>query len=818
MTAVTTTDADKKDAAHEMPRRLRAAQVELLYRHLPPFLFAAVVAVVVSAAGMWTSISWLGLIPWLLSILGVSVACYRWLQNYRAFHAIFPDRPLWARRLMIGMGLQGILWGIAGYCFFVANSKLSQTLLAILLAGMSVAAVSTLSPLRAAYLLFLLPALLPYAVRIFSPGDSTHLVMGTVVLLFASLMLIISERLHALATESLRLRLSNIDLTEDLTRVRQETAHNRLLAEAEAKRETQRGLQRYYEHLERRVQERTEELAQSNERLVVEKDRFRTTLASIGDGVITIDSGRKITYLNPAAERYTGWPSSEAQGIPLDRVLRVVDESAQGPIPDGIEMLLAERNDGRPPQLVLTDRQGQKRYIGHSKAPILDSRGSAVGTVVTFRDITEERKLAQQLSHQATHDALTGLVNRREFERRLSRIAQFADPRDPHALIYVDLDQFKIVNDTCGHVAGDELLRQIAALMRTRIRARDTFARLGGDEFGIILEHCPRDEAIRIAQTLRELSQGFRFGWQDKSFTVTLSIGLVSITDIWGSSASILRAADSACYAAKDSGRNRIHVFEPDDHAAMRRFGEMQWMPRIQQTLAEGRLRLYMQPIVPTDSNEGNLQMGEVLLRLLDEHGLIVLPGAFLPAAERYGYMSTIDRWVVGETFSALKAPGTDQDHILLSVNLSGQSLSDENFLDFVVEQIKASHVKTPSLCFEITETAAISDFTRVRAFIATVKELGCRFSLDDFGSGLSSFGYLKNLPVDYLKIDGHFVKEILIDPVDRAMVEAIHRLGHVMSLKSIAEWVENAETLEKLAGMKVDYVQGFHVAAPRPM
>jgi len=631
-------------------------------------------------------------------------------------------------------------------------------------------------------------------------------------------MWIISERIHASVTESLRLQFSNLDIIDDLTRARQEMARRQELAEAEARRKAQSGLQRYSEHLERRVEERTEELARSNERLLFEKELFRTTLASIGDGVITIDSNRNITYLNPAAERYTGWPSSEAQGVPLDKVFRVVDKSAEGTDADGAEALSTERDDRRHLNLVLMDRQGQKRYISYSKAPNLDSRGIAVGTVVTFRDITEERRLAQQLSHQATHDALTGLTNRREFERRLSRIAQSANPLAPHALIYIDLDQFKIVNDTCGHIAGDELLRQIAALMSTRIRTRDTFARLGGDEFGILLEHCPRDEAIRIAQTLRELSQNFRFGWQDKSFTVTLSVGLVSITDIWGSAASLLRAADSACYAAKDSGRNRVCLFEPDDHVATRRLGEMQWMSRIQQTLAEGRLRLYLQPILPTNSNEEDIELGEVLLRLLDEQGRIVLPGAFLPAAERYGYMSKIDRWVVGETFTALKALNTDRRGPLLSINLSGQSLSDENFLDFVVEQIKASHVKTPSIGFEITETAAISDFTRVRAFITTVKELGCRLSLDDFGSGLSSFGYLKNLPVDYLKIDGHFVKEILIDRVDGAMVEAIHRLGHVLGLKSIAEWVENAEILEKLTGMRVDYVQGFHLAVPRPI
>ncbi len=770
------------------------------------------------AVGLWTWISQAALIVWVLLIIGLSWVCYRWVQDYRGCHPTFPDRSRWVGRVVIGIGLHGVLWGGAGFYFFVSGSIVHQILLVFVLAIMSGVSFSTLSPLRGVYLLFLLPALLPYAVRLLSARDSIHLLTGSFVLLFMTLMWIVSERIHALATDSLRLHFSNLDLIDDLTQARQEMAHGQALAEAEARREARSGRQRYSEHLERRVEERTEELARSNERLILEKELFRTTLANIGDGVITIDSNQKITYLNPAAERYTGWPSSEAHGVPLDKVFRVVDKSVQGMDAGGAETLSTERNDGRQLNLVLMDRQGEKRYIGCSKAPNLDSRGIEVGTVVTFRDITEERRLAQQLSHQATHDALTGLINRREFERRLSRIAQAASPLDPHALIYVDLDQFKIVNDTCGHVAGDELLRQIAALMRTRIRARDTFARLGGDEFGILLEHCPRDESIRIAQTLRQLSQNFRFGWQEKSFTVTLSVGLVSITDIWGSAASVLRAADSACYAAKDSGRNRVCVFEPDDSVATRRFGEMQWMSRIQQTLAEGRLRLYMQPILPTDPNGEDIELGEVLLRLLDEQGRVVLPGAFLPAAERYGYMSKIDRWVVGETFTALKTLGTDQRRTLLSINLSGQSLSDENFLDFVVEQIKACHVKTPSIGFEITETAAISDFTRVRAFITTVKELGCRLSLDDFGSGLSSFGYLKNLPVDYLKIDGHFVKEILIDRVDGAMVEAIHSLGHVMGLKSIAEWVENPETLEKLTGMRVDYVQGFHLAVPRPM
>ncbi len=382
----------------------------------------------------------------------------------------------------------------------------------------------------------------------------------------------------------------------------------------------------------------------------------------------------------------------------------------------------------------------------------------------------------------------------------------------------MDLDQFKVVNDTCGHTAGDELLRQISAMMRTRIRTRDTFARLGGDEFGVLLEHCPRAEAIRIAHALRELVQDFRFGWQDKSFVIGVSIGLVDISDVWENSASVLRAADSACYIAKDRGRNRVYLYKPDDQAAARRFAETRWMPRIQQALNEGRMRLYWQPIVPIGRSKSGRQLGEILVRLVDEQGRVVLPGAFLPAAERYGQMNAIDRWVIAEAFSVLKTLGAAQRPSVLSINLSGQSLSNEDFLDFVIDRIRSSQIITASLCFEITETAAISDLRSALTFITNLKELGCRFSLDDFGSGLSSFGYLKTLPVDYLKIDGRFVKEIVNDRVDAAMVEAIQHLGHVMGLETIAEWVENADTLAMLAAINVDYAQGFHVAPPRPM
>ncbi|NJD05243.1 MAG: EAL domain-containing protein [Methylococcaceae bacterium] len=676
-----------------------------------------------------------------------------------------------------------------------------------------------MSPVKGAALLFIGPVLVPYTLKLFLIVDQIHFIMGVMLILFVVMMSMISRRLHAAVANSLRLRFENLDLVADLrhTQDQQELACQALAAEVEQRQCAQQALQESHRELEQRVQQRTRELAQIGDRLVVEKELFRITLASIGDGVITTDRGGRITYLNPSAEHFTGWTSPEVVGKPLELAFRVHRDTAlegtEGAIPDG-EPTMAEAQG----HLVLTDRRGVDHDVHQSAAPILDRDGAMVGTVLIFRDVSEERRLAQRLSYQATHDALTGLVNRREFERRLDRVLGAIASRAPHTLVYMDLDQFKVVNDTCGHVAGDELLRQISCLMQSAIRSRDTIARLGGDEFGVLLEHCPMAEAVRIAKTVRESVQNFRFGWQDKSFVVGVSLGLVELGPVWENAQSALRAADSACYMAKYRGRNRVYVYRPDDAVVSRRFGEMQWLPRIQQALAEGRFRLYLQPIVPTQrfADEGTL--AEVLLRMLDEQGAIVLPGAFLPAAERYGQIVAIDRWVVEQTVAMLRARGNGERKAMLSVNLSGQSFSDQDVLDYIVERIKASRIEPSSLCFEVTETAAISDFTSALPFMTHLRELGCRFALDDFGSGLSSFGYLKSLPVDYLKIDGRFIKDIAQDPIDEAMVEAIHRLGKVMGLKTIAEWVENADTLEKLSAMNVDYAQGFHLAPPRPM
>lgn len=426
-----------------------------------------------------------------------------------------------------------------------------------------------------------------------------------------------------------------------------------------------------------------------------------------------------------------------------------------------------------------------------------------------------------RLSYQASHDALTGLPNRREFEVRMERALKGArDLNEVHTLCYLDLDQFKIVNDTSGHVAGDELLRQLATLLQARLRDRDTLARLGGDEFGVLLQNCSLQQAQPIAELLRQLVKDFRFVWHDKSFAIGVSIGLVPITAESDGLSSLLSYADAACYAAKDRGRNRVHVYQAEDADLVRRQGEMQWVTLITRALEENRLRLFVQPILPLHPHTEADTHYEMLLRMLDDDGELVLPMAFIPAAERYSLMPSIDRWVIGAVFTAFPAlfPHALDGKSICTINLSGHSLCDEKFLDFIERQFVINQIPYAAICFEITETAAITNLTEAIRFIHALKAKGCKFSLDDFGSGLSSFTYLKNLPVDYLKIDGAFVKDMEIDPMDRAMVESINHIGHVLGLKTIAEYVESEMILEHLKQIGVDYVQGNWLIEPLPL
>jgi len=550
-----------------------------------------------------------------------------------------------------------------------------------------------------------------------------------------------------------------------------------------------------------------------------EKEQAEVTLYSIAEGVITTDAAARVRYINPVAEQLTGWSAADADGRALHEVYRVVDESTHLPIdhpamnapPDG-------RVVGVNRHSLLLARSGREFAVEDSSAPIRDRDGRAVGTVLVFRDVTEARDLALQLGWQASHDALTGLVNRFEFELLLRQLVAGAGVQAKHhALLYIDLDQFKVVNDTCGHVAGDALLRRLADMLQTLIRESDTLARLGGDEFAVLLEGCDLEQAGRIADKLLHAVQEFRFMWEGRVFAIGASIGLVPIgPDTEGVDAA-LSAADSACYMAKERGRNRVYVLRPDDSELRARHGEMQWISRLNSAFDHDRFVLYGQPIVPLCAPQSGAVWYELLIRMLDERGRLIAPMAFIPAAERFGAMARLDRWVVTRSLRWLSAQRAAAPPTI-SVNISTHSLSDDGFLGFVITELRSSGVEPAQVCFEITETSAIANWNRASQFIRTLKEIGCRFALDDFGSGMSSFGYLKNLPVDYLKIDGTFVRDMVEDRVDFAMVEAINRVGQVMGMGIIAESVENQETLERLAHMGVDFAQGFYIRVPEAL
>lgn len=430
------------------------------------------------------------------------------------------------------------------------------------------------------------------------------------------------------------------------------------------------------------------------------------------------------------------------------------------------------------------------------------------------------RRYQSDLSFQATHDPLTGLVNRREFERRVgTALSRAKSECSQHALLYMDLDQFKVVNDTGGHTAGDEYLRQLSVVLGAGLRKHDTLARLGGDEFGVLLEHCPPEQTLRIADQLRERIQDFRFLWEGKSFTLGVSVGVVFLNEYSESLSRVLNVADAACCAAKDDGRNRVHVYREDDSTILRRHGEMQWVSRITEAVEQGRFHLYYQPIVPVGARAEEGAHFEFLLRMEDHGGRIVAPRAFLHAAERYNMMLSLDRWVTQTALNWLEEHPEKVTVLgLCTINLSGHSLGDAEFLQFMIKQIQRDGVPAEKICFEITETAAIGNLTKAVRFMSILRNLGCRFSLDDFGTGMSSFAYLKNLPVDYLKIDGLFVKDIADDPIDYAMVKSINEMGHVMGKRTVAEFVEKEPILLKLREIGVDYAQGYSIARPRPL
>ncbi len=529
-----------------------------------------------------------------------------------------------------------------------------------------------------------------------------------------------------------------------------------------------------------------------------------------------VDASGRVCSTNRYGAEQLGYTPDELAGVPVSR-LHLAEDA--GLVHDLLARCLSEPDRTHRWEIGKVHRDGPVVWV-RERARVLRAEDGERLVLTVCEDTGESRQSYPELSYQATHDPLTALVNRREFERRLRRVLDTARTDNvEHALCYLDLDRFKIINDTCGHGAGDELLRQLSTVMLQRVRKRDTLARLGGDEFGALIEHCSLEQARRVANELARGVGEFRFLWEDKVFGVGASIGLVAIDASSEGVDEVMTAADRACYVAKGQGRNRIHVFRRDEAEVRHRRGLRQWADRLGHALEQERFRLWYQPIRPLGADAPAGTCCELLLRLRDERGADILPGAFLPAAERHGLASRVDRWVVDTALTWLEGCASRVSApTLCAINLSGRSLADEGFLGYLLERLGTTGGAADRVCFEISETAAIANLSRASRFMAKLRSRGVRFALDDFGSGLSSFAYLKSLPVDFIKVDGVFVKDIVANPVDRAMVKSISDIGHVMGKQTMAEFVENDAILAQIRELGVDFAQGYAIGRPRPM
>ncbi|MBL1210300.1 EAL domain-containing protein [Geminocystis sp. GBBB08] len=577
------------------------------------------------------------------------------------------------------------------------------------------------------------------------------------------------------------------------------------------------------EEKNQRLTQEIEEHKRTQEALFFEKELAQVTLSSIADAVITTNTKGYISYLNPVAESLTGWNEKEAQGLHLFEVFHIIsdftNEIVENPTLEALEQI---RIINLASNTLLISYDGTEFPVSNSAAPIQNRDGNVIGAVIIFRDITESYNFTRQLSWQATHDSLTGLINRLGFEQQLeTAISSAINKHQHHVLCYLDLDQFKIVNDTCGHGAGDELLCQITQLLQERIRDTDTLARLGGDEFAFLLHQCTLEKAIEIAESTREMVKNFRFNYKNKTFSIGVSIGVVAIDANIQDKNSVLAVADAACYAAKGKGRNFVQVYQPTDQELVKQRHERQWVVQINQALEDNRFSLYYQKVTPINDKNKPIYY-EILLRLLNEQGNLVAPGFFLPSAERYELMPMIDRWVITNFFSQYRAYYQQYEeqinsHNLYALNISASSINHGDFFEFLQGQLEQAQIPTKTICFEITEDTAISNYDQAIELIKKLKHLGCYFAIDDFGKGMNSFEYIKHFPVDFLKIDGSFVRNIVHSEIDLIIVESFNRIGHVMNLHTIAEFVENKEILDKLGSIGLDYAQGYHIAKPAP-
>lgn len=545
-----------------------------------------------------------------------------------------------------------------------------------------------------------------------------------------------------------------------------------------------------------------------------EKERAQFTLHSIGDAVITTNSHGHIEYMNHIAEHLTGWMLPGVKNTSIKNVFRIFDQDTREPMINLVDTCLTDGVSISKSTITLINKDGIEREIECSMSPILGTDNTTEGIVLVFHDETERYRMEHNIKHQSTHDSLTGLINRDEFNRQLTEhVYDSKNLNKEHSLGLINLDQFKLIIDACGHEAGDELLKQITVLLGRCTRNGDLIGRIGRDEFGIILDSCSADNAIHIAEKITDEINSLKFIWDENQYVVYASIGLAQITADTSSTDEIMAQADVACNAAKDYGNNRVYLYQHKDRKPIRKT-EDQWEPRILQAIEKQQFKLYAQPIVPLNKNSSKHL--EVLIRLEDDDGHLIAPNVFIPAAERYHLMSDIDMLVIKNTFEFIReSNATDLSDMIFTINLSGDSLNNADFINHVKELISEYGIDAETICFEITETVAIINLQKTKTLIKELKIIGCQFSLDNFGSGLSSFDYLKDLPVNFIKIDGNFVRDMIENKIDHAMVAAINQIGHVMGITTIAKFVETDDIVQQLTKLDVDFAQGYFISRP---
>jgi diguanylate cyclase (GGDEF)-like protein/PAS domain S-box-containing protein len=760
--------------AEELNERVRLEQVALLYRNSNVGFAVSIAAGALLVVTLRSHISIDRLMLWYGLLLLVTLARYSLTQRYQD-RAVEPCHAReWEGLFLLGTAATGLVWGMSIIILFPDQSVAHQFFIALVLAGMVGGSMAVYSARKTVYMAFAFTILIPVILRFLYEGDEVHTMLAFMVIVYLTGMTVTANNTEQVIRLALALRFDNQDLSEQITQ-----------------------------------RKRTETALRNSEQ------RFKDFTESAADFFWELDGQFCVTDISERFHQITGLSHPQVIGRTFKEILTRHCKDCEGLVE--IIRLLEAKLDIDEIELTWRISESNRHNLLLSAKPILDENGVFQGYRGVGRDVTNERQITQLMHHQARHDALTGLVNRREFIRRLEN-ALVHSKRDgtPCVLCYIDLDQFKIVNDTLGHTAGDELLKELSGLFYGRLRTRDTLSRVGGDEFALLLESCHLDDGIRVAETLLAVLAGFRFHWETHEFQIGASIGLVPISAETDTALQVLAQADLACYTAKDLGRNRIHVYHNGDVELSRLESQMALVSSLQLALKKDQFQLYQQPICAV--SDGRVEHYELLLRLKESPGKILSPRSFIPAAERYGMMKEVDRWVIQHVLSFYAQRIDKTADLAFSINLSGNSLNDESLLPWIHQQLERYQVPPDRICFEVTETAAIRNLDQAKQLIEELKTKGCRFALDDFGSGLSSFAYIKYLPVDYLKIDGSFSADLKQDPTANAIISAINEMGHVLGMMTVAEHVEDNDTLELMRQIGVDYVQGYALAKPTPL